>query len=106
MTNGEKFKTVDERYDEFKKFCKKRITCEHCPCNAKIHGAVPKCLLEWLDLEYKEELKPCPFCGDESVNVFKSIDRDIWYASCNKCGVRTEGDTSEELAIDKWNRRV
>ena len=105
MLNSEKFKSAEERFKEFKKFCKDR-NCENCPCQGLINGSTKKCTFEWLDLEYKEEVKSCPFCGDESVNIFKSIDRNIWYASCNKCGVRTEGDTSEELAIATWNRRV
>ena len=104
MTNGEKFTSPDERYVEFKKFCHK-YACGNCPVNED--GIMEaKCGFKWLDLEYKEELKNCPFCGDESVNIFKSDNMNIWYVSCSKCGVRTEGDTSKEMAIDAWNMRV
>jgi Lar family restriction alleviation protein len=95
MLNSEKFKSAEERraaYEDYYEDCiKKNMTYMD--------------KFDWLELEYKEVL-PCPFCGDESVNVFKSINRDIWYVSCNKCGVRTEGDTSRELATATWNKRV
>lgn len=102
MTNGEKFKTADERYDEFGKFCKKR-DCEHCPCKAKIHGSVPKCLLEWLDLEYKEELKPCPFCGGEAM---ERKSNKLYYVFCKNCSVKTVDSITKDAAIEAWNGRV
>ena len=93
MLNSEKFKSAEERRVAYEDYCEK------CGEN---HMALTD-EFGWLELEYKEE-KPCPFCGDESVDVYKSTN--IWYVSCNKCGVRTEGDTSKELAIATWNRRV
>lgn len=105
MTNAQKFTIVDERFEAFKKFCINR-SCEHCQCKAAIHGAVNKCILEWLDLEYKEELKPCPFCGSQSVEIFRSDNLDSWRVSCNDCAVTTKEEMSEEIAITVWNRRV
>lgn len=94
MLNSEKFKSAEERRVAYENYCKE--------CGKKHMALTDE--FGWLDLEYG--VKSCPFCGDESVNIFKSFDRDIWYISCNKCGVRTEGDTSKELAIATWNRRV
>lgn len=78
MLNSEKFKSAEERRVAYEDYCEK--------CGENHMALMDE--FGWLELEYKEE-KPCPFCGDESVNVFKSIDRDIWYVSCNRCGVRT-----------------
>lgn len=96
MLNSEKFKSAEERRAAYEDYCEDCIKQNMAYTDR----------FGWLELEYKE-VKPCPFCGDESVNVFRGIHRsDIWYVSCNKCGIRTEGDTSGELAIATWNRRV
>lgn len=95
MLNSEKFKSAEERRAAYEVYYEE--------CIKKNMAYTDR--FGWLELEYKEE-KPCPFCGDESVNVFKGINSNIWYVSCNNCGVRTEGDTSRELAIATWNRRV
>ena len=107
MTNAERFRNPDERFEEFRKFCKDR-NCENCPCQGLVSGSTKKCAFVWLDLEYKEkkELKPCPFCGSKSVEIFRSDNLDSWRVSCDDCGVTTNGETSEEIAITVWNRRV
>jgi Lar family restriction alleviation protein len=93
MLNSEKFKSAEERrvaYENYREECGKK------------HMALMD-EFGWLEIECKEE-KPCPFCGGEYVNTYKYSDN--WYVACNKCGVRTEGDTSKEMAIATWNRRV
>lgn len=92
MTNAEKFKTASERKDAYQRFVRK---------NGMLMGE-----FFWLELEAEEELLPCPFCGGYSVRTYKSDNHDVWYVSCNECGVRTEGDTSEGAAIAAWNRRA
>lgn len=104
MTNEERFKTMRERLDNFRNWCEKR-ECDKCEFGADREGT-EGCVFSWLAREYKEELKPCPFCGCEQMNTYKSNNTDIWYVSCDRCGVRTEGDTSKEYAIAAWNRRI
>lgn len=106
MTNAEKYKTVEERYDEFKKFCKDR-NCESCPCRGVISGSIKTCTFEWLDLEYKEKLKPCPFCGSTPVmaNNMDSMKSISYYIKC-ACGARFASALSESAAAEMWNRRV
>lgn len=59
MTNGEKYKTADERFMAFKKFCRFPLNCENCP----IHRAKPRmgtiyCIFVWLEQEAeKSEVK-------------------------------------------------
>lgn len=68
-----------------------------------------------------KKLKPCPFCGGEAslLRRYKRLDGGGWYkiavVECDDCG-SNGGDyivdghfgasTSEQDAIDAWNRRV
>jgi Lar family restriction alleviation protein len=104
MTNGEKFKTAEGRLEAFTKFCESFTKCDGCKISKCTETGI--CKFAWLDLEYKVELRPCPFCGGEDVNTYKSNNADIWYVACGKCGVRTEGDASQEMAIAAWNMRA
>lgn len=68
-----------------------------------------------------KKLKPCPFCGGEAslLRRHKRLDGGGWYkiavVECDDCGSNS-GDyivdghfgvnTSEQDAIDAWNRRV
>ena len=49
------------------------------------------------------ELKLCPFCGCEELNVFGWSDQ--YWVNCPRC--ETEGPSGETKteAIDAWNRR-
>lgn len=96
MTNGEKFKTASERKIAYSQYC------DDCAENDKAVLST----FDWLDAEYVVKLKPCPFCGDGDVNTYKCNITDVWYVSCAGCGIRTEGDTSEDIAIAAWNRRA
>lgn len=106
MTNGEKFKTIKERTIAFRKFCTNKI-CKgidaNCIFSDKIHDKFHhKCEFAWLDLEYKEELLPCPFCWGEAI-LYKS---GIPYIRCNTCGTQTTAYQTPDEAIAAWNRRV
>ena len=49
--------------------------------------------------------RPCPFCGNEEVETMDITDTaSIVY--CPKCYAAGPEGTSEEEAIEKWNRRV
>jgi Lar family restriction alleviation protein len=91
MTNGQRFKTASERRFAYEEDIRK---------SGKIIGE-----FAWLDLEYKEELKPCPFCGGEKIStlVLHGAERKL---RCNECGAQTAVFTDEKAMIDSWNRRV
>jgi Lar family restriction alleviation protein len=97
MTNGEKFKTAEERRKAYDKYC------EEC----KKEGFVLHNVLDWLDLEYKAELKLCPFCGTEARLISGTEDH---YVVCRNAdcaaALVARSFSSEEEAIDAWNRRA
>lgn len=106
MTNGEKFKTAKERFDEFDKFCL-RHNCDNCPAGTVV-SLESECAFNWLELEYKgkEVLRPCPFCSGEAkiIDVHSSYILHHWI-ECTKCLSRTVAFCNKNEAIDAWNRR-
>ena len=54
------------------------------------------------------ELKPCPFCGADNVNL--SIEYDDWgepFIYCNVCDSCYENaNVGVDKLIDGWNRRA
>lgn len=104
MTNGEKYKTLQERQDAFKEFCQRRV-CSSCPATRKSKN----CILGWLELECKGkvELSKCPFCGGEAkiIDFSSSYITHVWI-ECPKCLSRTVAFCNKEEAITAWNRRV
>ena len=50
-----------------------------------------------------EEIKPCPFCGSEDVEVFPNYGR--YFAACCDCGSEGPNKERKEEAIRKWNQR-
>jgi Lar family restriction alleviation protein len=112
MTNGEKYKTVEERVKEFKKFCKEK-NCEGCPCRDTVrdYSSPARCVLVWLDLEYTEkktELKPCPFCGKVPTlkTELNACSKPRYYYVACSCGATFTNADCEADAIAMWNRRV
>lgn len=105
MTNGEKFKTTEERSKKFKEFCES-FTCDKCPITEK-GNLTAKCAFKWLDLEYKEKLLPCPFCGSEASMI--SCTDDHYVICCNSdcaAALVARGFPSPEETIAAWNRRA
>jgi Lar family restriction alleviation protein len=104
MTNGEKYKTAKEQTDAFYKFCDDN-ECIKCPCrDNKISRIL--CAFNWLKLEYKEELLPCPFCGGRA-EFNKTLVEDSTYGwvQCTYCGAHFITKDRDE-AISAWNRRA
>jgi Lar family restriction alleviation protein len=105
MTNGEKFKTAEERQSNFNKFCKQYERCHHCPLGHPARLGI--CRFHWLDLEYKEELLPCPFCGSEASINSGTEDH---YVVCRNddcaAAIIARSFSSPEEAIAAWNRRA
>lgn len=82
------------------------IDVDCCDC-IFCHNTETKCmesLKKWCDEEYKEPLKPCPFCGSE--NVVISGCENLIYVKCDKCLTRTAECATEERATELWNRRA
>lgn len=106
-TNGTKFKTAKERFEEFEKFCEK-YTCDTCPAINKKHTvSLAGCAFNWLDLEYKEELKTCPFCGSEASIISGTEDHCIICRN-DDCvaALVARSFSSPEEAIAAWNKRT
>lgn len=96
MTNEERFKGAIERRAEYIKYCDF--------CKKQKLFVVDE--FDWLALQCKEELKPCPFCGHRDIRVRKNNAKDVCYIFCNGCGCSTGGDVVRDMAIETWNRRV
>ena len=97
MTNGEKFKTAEERKSEYAKYC--------VMCYKK--DAIIKDKFDWLDIEYDEELKTCPFCGGEAKHSNQWV-QNISYPviKCMQCGAVTRFCKTADEAVAAWNRRA
>lgn len=50
------------------------------------------------------ELKPCPFCGSERVNVAEIVGD--FFAVCGNCGAQGKQRATISDAIGAWNRRA
>jgi Lar family restriction alleviation protein len=51
------------------------------------------------------ELKPCPFCGNEHM-FYEQLDRYNWSIKCGNCSCRLAHFESKDLAADGWNTRA
>ena len=50
------------------------------------------------------ELKPCPFCGSERVNVAEVVGD--FFAICGACGAQGKQKATIREAVEAWNRRA
>ena len=93
------------------------MICEYCPLsdpedvcpeNEGKYGYVTSDGRKWRERRM-DKLKPCPFCGGETVVSGHHNRFTEWYlCSCPKCHI---SQTSSEYsfryeAIEAWNRRV
>lgn len=88
--------------------CDKDCPMYEC-CNEQVHDNIE----EWLIGETgMTGLKPCPFCGGEArLHHGSNGINKTSFVMCEGCCVKTEGTeistrySSDEKAIDVWNRR-
>ena len=52
----------------------------------------------------KEELKPCPFCGEEKIYYYNPSPIDHRF-NCCKCLASTGSHSTKEEAMEAWNNR-
>ena len=53
------------------------------------------------------KLKPCPFCGSESISCRDAgYHTDVWFIQCEECWATFPHFDSEQEAVETWNRRV
>lgn len=87
MTNGERFKSAQERAEAFNRFCSNNRICHKCPLADHHDLNVNECRFVWLDLKCEEERPlPCPFCGN--IPTVHEICEDAFAVSCvlESCG--------------------
>ena len=55
-----------------------------------------------------EELKPCPFCGNDDVTVRWFPYNSAYYVQCNQLRCYSKGPDrlNKQEAVEAWNRRV
>ena len=60
------------------------------------------------------ELKPCPFCGNDSPTLIQRHGKDGWrdwfyvlcdYVDCG-CGATGQWNHDKDEAVEAWNRRA
>lgn len=62
-----------------------------------------------IDLKKLDEVKPCPFCGNNEVIKLVIDDNPCdrkHRILCDKCGARSGECEEPEEAIRRWNRRI
>lgn len=82
------------------------VECRNCALYERDgeDGSCERQLKMWLNEEYKEPLKPCPFCGSENI---EKRGHDInYYIECAGCRATTSICTSRDESIRAWNRRA
>lgn len=104
MKNSEKFKSIQERSDAFRGFCRSRH-CQDCELDPTQDNI--ECAYAWLNLEAEEEKPmPCPFCGGTQLEEPYALDRGhkedytVW---CPQCGYRSCFCNTKEGAIARHN---
>lgn len=50
------------------------------------------------------DIKPCPFCGSDDIEIEQTNPEAIWFA-CNNCGAQAFHANHVELALANWNMR-
>jgi Lar family restriction alleviation protein len=53
-----------------------------------------------------EDLKPCPFCGSNALELQNLVGDDDFFVSCEDCGIQQIANHTSDEAVQKWNRRA
>jgi Lar family restriction alleviation protein len=53
----------------------------------------------------KEELKPCPFCGEVRQEFIKAFHGELYYLMCDSCAATGPGGNTKKEAAELWNKR-
>lgn len=55
-----------------------------------------------------EYIKKCPFCGSlaEPRRYYNSYEGEKYFIACIQCGATSSHRTTEEYAVEQWNKRV
>lgn len=51
----------------------------------------------------------CPFCGSKNIGISEwwyNIGKPKFYVNCRSCGNRTMAYSTEEEAVENWNKRA
>lgn len=56
-------------------------------------------------MEAKEIILACPFCGCQSVNICRTNPRACW-VECDTCNAQTSSAKTRKAAIANWNCRT
>lgn len=84
-----------------------RVGCKKCYAGTLTYCNMDIAIISWnkrANELKKPELKPCPFCGNESRIL--SVTGRNHYVICNYCESRTSEYRTPEDAIDAWNSRA
>jgi len=50
------------------------------------------------------EIKPCPFCGSDEIEIEQTHPEAIWFR-CSNCGAETSAADHVDKALSIWNQR-
>lgn len=54
-----------------------------------------------------EELKPCPFCGDDDIEIIEISEcYDEFEVQCQNCGACSDWENTKGAVIGLWNLRI
>lgn len=100
MTNGDRIREMARTNEGLAKLISDHVDCETCAieCTARVCA---EAVLDWLD---EENLKPCPFCGEDKARI---LGKPGYYiVECKECGAQARLRETKKAAVDAWNRRA
>ena len=102
MTNGERYKTAEERKEAFDIFCEKQGKCPRCKFND--NKGVVSCCLHWLDDEYKEDL-PFEIIRGEFFNICRADTKDTVFTETQSSSADRKCNDLNDAAL-AWHKRM
>jgi Lar family restriction alleviation protein len=64
--------------------------------------------IAWLNEEFEDKVLPCPFCGDEKVQLECSTDNygEYYNIMCCYCFAKSGLESTTDKAVETWNQRA